>query len=91
MLKNGDFKKGHYLFANTSWDVLIPPTIEDVHSPLPGWIVESLKAVKYIDSEHYLVHQGKCAVELVAGRESALAQVRNYIRNHLVLIVLVLK
>ncbi|CAN1176684.1 Protein DUF642 L-GALACTONO-1,4-LACTONE-RESPONSIVE GENE 2, partial [Linum perenne] len=35
-------------------------------SPLPGWIVESLKAVKYIDSDHSSVPQGRRAVELDA-------------------------
>ncbi|KAJ1688192.1 hypothetical protein LUZ63_019582 [Rhynchospora breviuscula] len=75
LLKNGDFEEGPYLFPNTSWGVLIPPMIEDTHSPLPAWMVESLKAVKYIDSDHYRVPKGKRAVELVAGKESALAQV----------------
>ncbi|KAJ4821358.1 hypothetical protein LUZ62_033924 [Rhynchospora pubera] len=75
LLKNGDFEEGPYLFPNTSWGVLIPPMIEDTHSPLPAWMVESLKAVKYIDSDHYKVPKGKRAVELVAGKESALAQV----------------
>ncbi|XP_004301445.1 PREDICTED: uncharacterized protein LOC101291836 [Fragaria vesca subsp. vesca] len=53
----------------------IPPNIEDDHSPLPGWMVESLKAVKYIDSDHFSVPEGKRAVELVAGKESAIAQI----------------
>ncbi|XXG55988.1 hypothetical protein AAC387_Pa03g3527 [Persea americana] len=75
LLKNGDFEEGPYLFPNTSWGVLIPPNIEDDHSPLPGWMVESLKAVKYIDSDHFAVPGGKRAVELVAGKESAIAQV----------------
>ncbi|KAJ7966143.1 Protein of unknown function, DUF642 [Quillaja saponaria] len=75
ILKNGDFEEGPYVFPNTSWGVLIPPNIEDDHSPLPGWMVESLKAVKYIDSDHFSVPQGKRAVELVAGKESAIAQV----------------
>ncbi|KAJ4821356.1 hypothetical protein LUZ62_033922 [Rhynchospora pubera] len=75
VINNGDFEEGPYLFVNTVWGVLIPPMLEDVHSPLPAWMVESLKAVKYIDSGHYTVPQGKRAVELVAGRESALAQV----------------
>lgn len=74
MLKNGNFEEGPYIFHNTSWGVLIPPNIEDDHSPLPGWIIESLKAVKYIDSDHFSVPEGKRAVELVAGRESALTQ-----------------
>ncbi|KAE8056408.1 hypothetical protein FH972_013183 [Carpinus fangiana] len=75
LLKNGDFEEGPYVFPNTSWGVLIPPNIEDDHSPLPGWMVESLKAVKYIDSDHFSVPGGKRAVELVAGKESAIAQV----------------
>ncbi|PKI71154.1 uncharacterized protein LOC116199549 [Punica granatum] len=75
LLKNGDFEYGPYIMPKTSWGVLIPPHIEDNHSPLLGWIVESLKAVKYVDSQHFFVPTGKRAVELVAGKESALAQV----------------
>ncbi|EEF44731.1 uncharacterized protein LOC8271380 [Ricinus communis] len=75
LLKNGNFEEGPYVFPNTDWGVLIPPHIEDDHSPLPGWIIESLKAVKYIDLDHFAVPEGKRAIELVAGKESALAQV----------------
>ncbi|KAK6158891.1 hypothetical protein DH2020_006205 [Rehmannia glutinosa] len=56
LLKNGDFEEGAYIFPNTSWGVLIPPNIEDDNSPLPAWMVESLKAVKYIDAAHFSVH-----------------------------------
>lgn len=75
LLKNGDFEEGPYIIPNTTWGTLIPPMIEDQHSPLPGWIIESLKAVKYIDSDHFSVPEGKRAIELVAGKESAIAQV----------------
>ncbi|KAK2988475.1 hypothetical protein RJ640_007044 [Escallonia rubra] len=75
LLKNGDFEEGPYMFPKANWGVLIPPNIEDDHSPLPAWMVESLKAVKYIDSAHFSVPQGKRAIELVAGKESAIAQV----------------
>lgn len=75
LLKNGNFEEGPYIFPNSTSGALIPPHIEDDHSPLPGWIVESLKAVKYIDSDHFSVPVGKRAVELVAGKESAIAQV----------------
>ncbi|MQL76028.1 hypothetical protein Taro_008398 [Colocasia esculenta] len=75
LLKNGDVEEGPYVFPNAPWGVLIPPNIEDDHCPLPGWIVESLKAVKYIDAAHYTVPQGQRAVELVAGRESVISQV----------------
>ncbi|GKV42075.1 hypothetical protein SLEP1_g49522 [Rubroshorea leprosula] len=44
ILKNGGFEECPYIFPNTCWGVL-PPNIEDDHSPLPGWMVESLKAV----------------------------------------------
>ncbi|CAA2959048.1 Hypothetical predicted protein [Olea europaea subsp. europaea] len=75
LLKNADFEEGPYILPNTSWGVLIPPNIEDDNSPLPAWTVESLKAIKYIDSDHFSVAQGKRAIELVGGRESAIAQV----------------
>ncbi|XVE63523.1 hypothetical protein DITRI_Ditri07aG0026900 [Diplodiscus trichospermus] len=75
IMKNAGFEEGAYIFPNTPYGVLIPPNIEDDNSPLPGWMVESLKAVKYIDSTHYFVPQGRRAVELVGGKESAIAQV----------------
>ncbi|CAN4088906.1 unnamed protein product [Withania somnifera] len=43
MLKNGNFEEGPYILPNTNWGVLIPPNIEDDHSTLPGWIIESLR------------------------------------------------
>ncbi|XP_042398488.1 uncharacterized protein LOC121988861 [Zingiber officinale] len=75
LFKNGDFEEGPYIIPNTTWGVLVPPQIEDDHSPLPGWMVESLKAVRYIDAEHFAVPRGRRAVELLAGKESAIAQV----------------
>ncbi|CAF2068383.1 hypothetical protein HID58_040518 [Brassica napus] len=75
ILKNGGFEEGPWVLPNTSSGVLIPPNAVDDHSPLPGWMVESLKAVKYIDSDHFSVPQGRRAVELIAGKESAVAQV----------------
>ncbi|XP_073223469.1 delta-1-pyrroline-5-carboxylate synthase-like [Cicer arietinum] len=65
-------REGPYVFPNASWGVLIPPHIEDAHGPLPRWIVESLKAVKYIDSNHFYVPEGNRAIELVAGKESSM-------------------
>ncbi|XP_028795081.1 uncharacterized protein LOC114750651 [Neltuma alba] len=75
LLKNGDFEDGPYVFPNTNCGVLIPPNMDDPHSPLPGWIVESLKSVKYLDSDHFSVPKGKRAIEFVAGKESAIAQI----------------
>uniref|UniRef100_A0A0D9W6N4 DUF642 domain-containing protein n=1 Tax=Leersia perrieri TaxID=77586 RepID=A0A0D9W6N4_9ORYZ len=75
MLRNGDFEEGPYIFPGTPWGVLLPPVDEDVHSPLPGWMVMSYtKVVKYVDSAHHAVPRGARAVELVAGRECALLQ-----------------
>ncbi|KAH1047992.1 hypothetical protein J1N35_038776 [Gossypium stocksii] len=89
--RNGNFEEGPYIFPiPTSEGVILPPEIEDDHSPLPGWIIESLKAIKYIDSEHFSVPQGKWAIELVAGKESAVAQIvkttigRNYVLSFVV-------
>ncbi|THU45409.1 hypothetical protein C4D60_Mb02t17630 [Musa balbisiana] len=75
VLKNGGFEEGPYILPNTTWGVVIPPHIEDDHSPLPGWMVESLKAVRYLDADDFSVPRGRRAVELLAGKESAIAQV----------------
>ncbi|KAJ7982239.1 Protein of unknown function, DUF642 [Quillaja saponaria] len=72
---NFGFEQGPFRLANSSHGVLLPPKQEDLTSPLPGWIIESLKAVKFIDSKHFIVPFGQAAVELVAGRESAIAQI----------------
>lgn len=74
-MKNGGFETGPHLFKNFSTGVLLPPKDKDSISPLPGWIIESLKPVKYIDSRHFSVPSGFAAVELIAGRESMIAQV----------------
>lgn len=73
-VKNGDFEEGPFIFSNSSSGVLLPPNMDDDNTPLPGWIMESLKAVKYVDSLHYAVPQGKRAVELLSGMESAISQ-----------------
>ncbi|VVB03051.1 unnamed protein product [Arabis nemorensis] len=75
LVKNGGFETGPHVFANFSTGILIPARIQDLISPLPGWIVESLKPVKYIDNRHFKIPSGLAAVELVAGRESAIAQI----------------
>ncbi|CAO2045003.1 unnamed protein product [Urochloa humidicola] len=78
LVKNGDFEEGPYIIPGTKWGgVLIPSLVVDEHSPLPGWMVESLKAVRYIDGGGggFVVPRGRRAVELLAGREGAVAQV----------------
>uniref|UniRef100_A0A7N0TIP7 DUF642 domain-containing protein n=1 Tax=Kalanchoe fedtschenkoi TaxID=63787 RepID=A0A7N0TIP7_KALFE len=75
LVRNGGFEEGPHRLFNSSHGILIPPKQLDTTSPLPGWIVESLKAVKFIGSKHFKVPYGLAAIELVAGRESAIAQV----------------
>ena len=75
LIKNGDFEEGPYVFPTVETGVLCPPFTEDDHSPLPAWTVDSLKAVKYLDAEHFSVPHGRRAVELVAGKESAVTQI----------------
>ncbi|KAJ6747486.1 F17A17.37 PROTEIN [Salix koriyanagi] len=81
LVKNGGFEVGPHVFTNFSTGILLPPKQIDQISPLPGWIIESLKPVKYIDSKHFFVPKGLAAIELVAGRESAIAQVIRTIPN----------
>lgn len=66
---------------NSSHGILLPPRQEDLASPLPGWMIESLKAVKFIDAKHFNVPSGLAAIELVAGRESAVAQILRTVPN----------
>ncbi|KAJ6425798.1 hypothetical protein OIU84_026387 [Salix udensis] len=81
LVKNGGFEVGPHVFKNFSTGILIPAKQQDMISPLPGWIVESLKPVKYIDSNHFFVPSGFAAIEMVAGRESAIAQVIRTVPN----------
>lgn len=75
MLKNGNFEEGPHIGQDYESGVLVPPVGQDVVSPLPGWKIMSFsKVVKYVDSAHFAVPQGRCAVELVSGVETALVQ-----------------
>ena len=80
-MKNPGFETGPHVFKNFSTGVLLPPKIQDLISPLPGWIIESLKPVKYVDNKHFSVPSGFAAIELVAGRESAIAQIIETVAN----------
>ncbi|BAT91284.1 hypothetical protein LR48_Vigan08g206500 [Vigna angularis] len=75
LVKNGGFEEGPFPIFNSSNGVLLPPKQEDLVSPLPGWMIESIKAVKFIDSKHFSVPLGHGAIELIAGRESVIAQI----------------
>ncbi|GMH20613.1 hypothetical protein Nepgr_022454 [Nepenthes gracilis] len=81
LVRNGGFEEGPHRLLNSSNGILLPPKQEDLTSPLPGWIIESLKAVKFIDKKHFNVPFGSAAVELVAGRESAIGQIIRTVPN----------
>ncbi|KAE8725830.1 putative Prefoldin subunit [Hibiscus syriacus] len=71
---NGGFEFGPWMFQNVSLGVLLPTNLDEETSPVPGWMVESTRAVRYIDSNHYAVPEGKRAVELVSGKEGIISQ-----------------
>eukprot|EP01018_Ginkgo_biloba_P026196 Gb_04470 [translate_table: standard] len=71
---NGDFEEGPWMFRNASLGVLLPTNLDAETSPLPGWIVESNKAVRYVDSNHFAVPEGKRAIELLSGKEGIISQ-----------------
>ncbi|XP_074355228.1 protein TEEBE-like [Apium graveolens] len=81
LVKNGEFDVGPYIFKNFSTGVLLLPKQQDLYSPLPGWIVESIKPVKYVDSKHFQVPSGSAAIEFVGGRECAIAQIIRTVPN----------
>ncbi|CAM8908928.1 unnamed protein product [Rhodiola kirilowii] len=71
---NGDFEEGPWMFHNSSFGVLLPTNLDEEMTSLPGWTVESNRAVRFIDSYHYSVPQGKRAVELLSGKEGIISQ-----------------
>jgi hypothetical protein len=74
-MKNGDFEEGPYISQVYQWVVLVPPTNENILSPLPGWKIMSYsKSVRYIGSSGFAVPKGERAVELMSGLETALVQ-----------------
>lgn len=71
---NGDFEEGPWMFRNISLGVLLPTNLDEETSSLPGWTIESNRAVRYIDSNHFTVPQGKRAIELLSGKEGIISQ-----------------
>ncbi|KAJ4703850.1 Protein of unknown function, DUF642 [Melia azedarach] len=71
---NGDFEEGPWMFRNVSLGILLPTNLDEETTSLPGWIVESNRAVRYIDSYHYSVPGGKRAIELLSGKEGIISQ-----------------
>ncbi|MFS7912134.1 hypothetical protein Hanom_Chr02g00126311 [Helianthus anomalus] len=83
LVKICGFEIGPHVFKNFSTWVVILPKIHGIVSLLPGWIIESLKPAKSIDSKHFQVPKGLAAIELVGGRETAIAQIIRTIPNKL--------
>ncbi|KAF3449922.1 hypothetical protein FNV43_RR06001 [Rhamnella rubrinervis] len=71
---NAQFEEGPWMSRNVSLGVLLPTNLDEETSALPGWIVESNRAIRYIDSYHYSVPEGKRAVELLSGKEGIISQ-----------------
>ncbi|GMH01491.1 hypothetical protein Nepgr_003330 [Nepenthes gracilis] len=71
---NGNLEEGPWLFRNESLGILLPTNLDEETTPLPGWIVESNRAVRLIDSYHFTVPEGKRAIELVSGKEGIISQ-----------------
>lgn len=53
---------------------MLPTNLDEEISSLPGWNVESNRAVRFIDSDHFTVPQGRRAVELLSGKEGIISQ-----------------
>ncbi|KAJ0982672.1 hypothetical protein J5N97_010927 [Dioscorea zingiberensis] len=75
LVRNGGFEQGPLVLKNSRSGVLLLPRQIDAISPLPGWIIEPDRAVRFIDSAHFSVPYGQYAVELVAGPDSTITQV----------------
>lgn len=71
---NAQFEEGPWMPSNVSLGVLLPTNLDEETSALPGWIVESNRAIRYIDSYHYRVPEGKRAIELLSGKEGIISQ-----------------
>lgn len=71
---NGDFEEGPWMFTDAALGVLLPTNLDSSTSSLPGWTVESNRAVRYADSNHFAIPQGKRAVELLSGKEGIISQ-----------------
>ncbi|CAL5420845.1 unnamed protein product [Camellia sinensis] len=81
LVKNSGFEIGSHVFKNFSIGVLLFPKKQNLVLPIPGWIIESLKLVKYIDLKYFSIPSRLAAIKLVGGRESATTQVIRTIPN----------
>ncbi|XP_057983543.1 protein DUF642 L-GALACTONO-1,4-LACTONE-RESPONSIVE GENE 2 [Malania oleifera] len=68
LLVNGGFETGPDFLGNSSKGILLETEPIPPQSALQQWSV--MGTVKYIDSKHYFVPEGKAAVEIVSGVSS---------------------
>ncbi|CAL5423324.1 unnamed protein product [Camellia sinensis] len=81
LVKSSGFEIGSHVFKNFSIGVLLFPKKQNLVLPIPGWIIESLKPIKYIDLRYFSIPSRLAAIKLVGGRESATTQVIRTIPN----------
>lgn len=74
LVKNGDFELGPWILRYSSLGLMISPSPYEDSLPVPGWEVESGKAVRYIDSDHFWVPEGKRAIQLLSGIDGSIFQ-----------------
>lgn len=67
MLSNGGFEIGPGFLKNSPNGIILhhEERLDTTHSPLQQWSIHG--TIRYIDSSHYKVPQGKAAVELLSG------------------------
>lgn len=70
VLANGDFEVGPAFLKNSSEGIILNEELNRFNSPLQEWSI--LGTIKYIDSKHYKVPQGKAAIELLSGAPSGI-------------------
>ncbi|KAL4192461.1 hypothetical protein AMTRI_Chr06g194370 [Amborella trichopoda] len=71
-LINGDLEIGPEFLINSTEGILLDAVTDTAQSALQGWTV--MGTVKYIDSNHYKVPQGKAAIEIVSGSLGGIQQ-----------------
>ncbi|KAL2519709.1 hypothetical protein Adt_15956 [Abeliophyllum distichum] len=70
VLANGGFEDGPAFLKNSSEGILLNEEPERFNSPLQEWSI--IGTIKYIDSNHYKVPEGRAAIELVSGAPSGI-------------------
>ncbi|CAI9785080.1 unnamed protein product [Fraxinus pennsylvanica] len=70
ILANGGFEVGPAFIKNSSEGILLNEEPEIFNSPMQGWSIIGI--IKYIDSSHYKVPEGRAAIELVSGSPSGI-------------------